>query len=88
MANDDWVLQNEGNVATAVLRKKNVVFHTYKIQREKLKINQVKFYLLKVEKQQQNDTKLLKQKIRKLGEKTLKTVNEYKQSLKSPKLAL
>lgn len=37
MANDDWVLQNEGNVATAVLRK-NVVFHTYKIQREKLKI--------------------------------------------------
>ena len=53
MANDDWVLQNEGNVATAVLRKKNVVFSTYKIQKEKLKINQVKFYLLKVEKQQQ-----------------------------------
>ena len=39
MANDDWVLQNEGNVATAVLRKKNVVFSTYKIQKEKLKIN-------------------------------------------------
>lgn len=67
MANDDWVLQNEGNVATAVLRKKNVVFSTYKIQKEKLKINQVKFYLLKVEKQQQIETKFLKQKIRKLG---------------------
>ena len=65
MANDDWVLQNEGNVATAVLRKKNVVFSTYKIQKEKLKINQVKFYLLKVEKQQQIETKFLKQKIRK-----------------------
>lgn len=38
MANDDWVLQNEGNVATAVLRKKMWYFPHIKYKRKNLKL--------------------------------------------------